>query len=57
MEKREMLKSMLHNLINDKSTEASLDFHSYITAKMREVAGFEVKETPAPEQSTGEATE
>ena len=37
---KESLKSMLNNLINDKSEEASVDFHNYITAKMKEVAGF-----------------
>lgn len=40
MDKRELLKSMLHNLINDKPEEAALDFHNYITPKTREVAGL-----------------
>jgi hypothetical protein len=40
MDKREILKSMLHNLINDKPEEATLDFHNYITPKTREVAGI-----------------
>lgn len=40
MDKRELLKSMLHNLINDKPEEASLDFHNYLTPKTREVAGL-----------------
>jgi hypothetical protein len=40
MDKREALKSMLTNLINDKPEEASLDLHSYMTDKMREVAGL-----------------
>jgi hypothetical protein len=35
----DQLKSMLNNLINDKSEEASLDFHSYITAKLKELTG------------------
>ena len=42
MDKRELLKSMLHNLINDKPEEAALDFHNYITPKTREVAGLGV---------------
>lgn len=40
MDKRELLKSMLHNLINDKPEEAAADFHNYITPKTREVAGL-----------------
>lgn len=40
MDKREILKSMLHNLINDKPEEAAMDFHNYITPKTREVAGL-----------------
>lgn len=48
MDKRELLKRMLHNLINDKPEEASLDFHNYITPKTREVAGIGVS---APEQT------
>ena len=34
------LKSMLNNLINDNQAEASLDFHQYITGKMKEVSGL-----------------
>lgn len=45
MDKREQLKSMLNNLINDKSEEAGLDFHNYLTAKMREVAGLTTPDT------------
>lgn len=37
---KEALKSMLNNFINDKDTEASLDFSNYVTAKMKEVAGL-----------------
>lgn len=40
MDKREQLKSMLNNLINDKSEQAGLDFHNYLTTKMREVTGL-----------------
>lgn len=42
MDKREALKSMLNSIINDKPEEASLDLHNYLTAKMREVAGFDL---------------
>lgn len=37
MDKREALKSMLNNFINDKSEEASIDLHNYLVAKMREL--------------------
>lgn len=40
MDKREILKNMLHNLINDKPEEAAMDFHNYITPKTREIAGL-----------------
>lgn len=39
MDKREQLRSMLNNLINDKPEEATLDLHNYLTGKMKEVAG------------------
>jgi hypothetical protein len=40
MDKREQLKSMLHNMINDNPEQASLDLHNYLTTKMREVSGL-----------------
>jgi hypothetical protein len=40
MDKREALKSMLNNLINDKHEEATLDLHGYMTAKMQEISGI-----------------
>lgn len=40
MDKREALRSMLNNLINDKQAEAELDLHSYLTDKMKEVSGL-----------------
>lgn len=53
MDKKELLKSMLHNLINDKPEEAALDFHNYITPKTREVAGLSAApEAPASEGVT-----
>jgi hypothetical protein len=58
MDKRELLKSMLHNLINDKPEEAALDFHTYITPKTREVAGLGSPDTNAtgddPDEGAGE---
>lgn len=39
MDKREALKSMLNNLINDKPEQAAMDFHNYLAPKMREIAG------------------
>lgn len=63
MDKREALRSMLNNIINDKPEQASLDLHTYLTQKMRDVAGLtppveapvEVEpaaETPATEGDT-----
>ena len=41
------LKSMLNNLINDKSGEAELDFKSYLIQKMKLVSGInEAKKDP-----------
>lgn len=40
MDKREALRSMLNNIINDKPEQASLDLHTYLTQKMRDVAGL-----------------
>lgn len=39
-DKRSMLKSLLNNIINDKTEEASLDFHQYATAKLRDMSGI-----------------
>lgn len=60
MDKRELLKSMLHNLINDKPEEAALDFHNYITPKTREVAGLgstAPEEVPTEVDPEGSANE
>lgn len=40
MDKLEMLKSMVTHMINDKPEEASLDLHTYLADKMRDVAGL-----------------
>jgi hypothetical protein len=39
-DKRELLRSMLNGLINDKPEEATLDLHTYLAAKMRDLAGL-----------------
>lgn len=36
----EQLRSMLNNLINEKSTEATLDFHQYITEQVKSIVGL-----------------
>lgn len=40
MDKRDVLKSMLNNIINDKTEQAQLDLHTYLTAKMRDISGL-----------------
>lgn len=47
-----MLRSMVNNLINDKSEQASLDLHSYMTAKMKEVSGISSAEHDIIEDDT-----
>lgn len=37
MSREEELKSMITNMIDDKTTEASVDFHKYLQAKMSDV--------------------
>lgn len=44
MDKKEHLKSMLTNLIHDKSEEATVDFHNYLQTKMREIVAPAVQE-------------
>jgi hypothetical protein len=41
-DKRLALKSMLNNLINDNSGQASQDLHTYLTLKMRTAVGLPV---------------
>lgn len=50
MDKREALKSMLNNLINDKHEEASMDLHGYMTAKMQEISGIGQQVAPSDEE-------
>lgn len=47
MDRREAIKSMINNLINDKTEEASLDIHNVLVAKMRDVAGLGSTEVDA----------
>lgn len=55
-DKREALRSMLNNLINDRNEEAKADFHNFVTAKSREVTGLagqpEVVEDPVDGEET-----
>lgn len=37
MDKKEYLKSMLTNMVHDRSEEATVDFHQYLQVKMREI--------------------
>ncbi len=55
-DKREALRSMLNNLINDKRAEAELDFHNYVTAKSRDVTGLAGVQVVAADPVDGEAT-
>ena len=59
MDKRELLKSVLQNFINDKPDEAKADFHQYLTLKSKEVTGVgvptatqETADTQSTEQDT-----
>jgi len=54
MDKREALKSMLNNVINDNTDAASLDLHNYLAIKMREVSGLA---STAIEPETQESSE
>lgn len=46
MENKEHLKTMLNNIVHDRNEEASVDFHNYLQAKMRELVN------PTTEQET-----
>ena len=59
MDKREILKSVLQNFINDKPDEAKADFHQYLTLKSKEVTGIGVPtatQETADTQSTEQVT-
>ena len=53
MDKREALKSMLNNLINDRPEEASMDLHNYLTDKMRDVSGLASASASSDDEGTG----
>ena len=40
MDRRDLLKSMLQNFINDKADDAKQDFHQYLTIKSKEITGL-----------------
>ena len=40
MDKRELLKSVLQNFINDKPDEAKADFHQYLTLNSKDINGI-----------------
>jgi hypothetical protein len=49
-DKKEHLKSMLQNFIQDNQDAAQLDFHEYVSAKMGEVSGLKTSaQAPEPE--------
>ena len=50
MDKRELLKSVLQNFINDKPDEAKADFHQYLTLKSKEITG--IGSTPVAKETT-----
>ena len=50
MDKRELLKSVLQNFINDKPDEAKADFHQYLTLKSKEITG--IGATPVAQETT-----
>lgn len=43
MDSKEQLKSMLNNLIGDKTEEATLDLHSYLSDKMKQMTTVQPK--------------
>ncbi len=45
MDKKELLRSVLQNFINDKPDEAKADFHQYLTLKSKEVTGIGASQT------------
>ena len=60
MDKKELLRSVLQNFINDKPDEAKADFHQYLTLKSKEVTGIgapQTQETTSEPEVTPPATE
>ena len=50
MDRRDLLKSMLQNFINDKADDAKQDFHQYLTIKSKEITGLGSGAAPAAAQ-------
>jgi hypothetical protein len=57
MDKRELLKNVVNNIINDKSEQASLDLHNYMTLKMKEVSGIQAPAAEMPEAEQADDAE
>ena len=54
MDKKEILKSVLQNFINDKPEQAQADFHNYLTLKSKEITG--IGSVSAPSQTQEQST-
>jgi hypothetical protein len=48
MDRTEQLKSMLQDIINDRTDQAEVTLHDYFVAKTRDVAGFASPEVEEP---------
>ena len=57
MDRRDLLKSMLQNFINDKADDAKQDFHQYLTIKSKEITGLGSGAAPAAAQEAAPAVE
>ncbi len=53
MDKRDMLRSVLNNMIDNNQEQASLDMHAYLTLKMKEVAGLTQPQVDSGTQVAG----
>lgn len=50
IDKKEMLKKMLDNLINDKPEDAQVNFHAYLGSKMKQEVHDEDISSETPEK-------
>lgn len=57
MDNQDQLKSMLSNIINDKNTEAAVDFHGYLQGKMKDLTGTGVKSTVQSDETVDDDNE
>ncbi len=55
MDRRDLLKSMLQNFINDKAEDAKQDFHQYLTIMSKEITGLGSGAAPAAAQEAAPA--